>query len=88
MENEKTSLREWGLYIALVASVLIWVLKAIYDGNKKARCAEPDRKALMTRALWSFSPSLPGVPHSDHKLAVCSHTNYKSSIQAKGRGSS
>ena len=56
-----TSLSDWGVYIAGVASVLIWLLKALADRSKTDQKARHrDRSALLTRALWNFAPQQPG----------------------------
>ena len=45
--EERTSLSEWGIYIAGVASVLIWLLKAFSDKSKnKQQRVRKDRNGV------------------------------------------
>jgi hypothetical protein len=43
MEEERTSIAEWGIYVAGVASVLIWLLKFVGDLTKKSHKGSGDQ---------------------------------------------
>jgi hypothetical protein len=66
-----TSLSDWGVYIAGVGAVLIWVLKALADKSKtEQRTLHRSRDAMLTRALWSFAPPQPGIHSQKYSTSV------------------
>ena len=66
-----TSLSDWGVYIAGVGAVLIWVLKALADKSKtEQRTLHRSRDAMLTRALWSFAPTQPGIHSQKYSTSV------------------
>ena len=64
-----TSLADWGLYIAGVASILIWLLKWIGDWHKRLQARRNSGgEDLLTRALWRFAPRRRG-DRTKHAIA-------------------
>ena len=64
-----TSLADWGLYIAGVASILIWLLKWVGDWHKRLQARRNSGgEDLLTRALWRFAPRRRG-DRTKHAIA-------------------